>query len=575
MAAPPPPASSLAQDPELLGDFILESREHLSSIEACLLVIEQNPHDAESLNTVFRGFHTIKGLAGFLELASIQEVAHEVETVLDLARNEKLLMTPEVIDVVLRGGDYLKAAIDQVDAKLAGKATGPMADHGDLIREIEAMVTGTPAPGSLDQLAGVVEGADESSRTAAAAEPAQAAKSVPTSAGVTTEARAIKVDTGKLDHLVDMVGEMVIAQSLLRHDQDLSGLRSTRLQRTLSLLTGITSDVQKTAMALRMVPVGQLFQRMSRLVRDLSRKAGKQAELVTEGEDTELDRQIVEDLADPLMHMVRNSIDHGLETTEQRLAAGKNPMGTIKLAAYQQAGQILIEVGDDGRGLNRDKILQKAREKGLVSGAGHLSDSEVFNLIFEPGFSTADRVTDVSGRGVGMDVVKKNITKLRGRVDVISTPGQGATFLLKLPLTLAIIDGLIVGVGRERYIVPIHSVLEMLRPAREAVSTVQNKGEMVLVRGDLLPIIRLHRRFGVTPRSEHPWESLLIVAESEGKRFALMVDEFQGKQEVVIKSLGEMLKDTPGVAGGAILGDGRVGLILDFEGIFYGRGVRA
>jgi len=371
--------------------------------------------------------------------------------------------------------------------------------------------------------------------------------------------------------MVDMVGEMVIAQSLLRHAPELASLRSPHLQRTLSQLAGITSDVQKTAMALRMVPIRQLFHRMGRLVRDLSRKAGRQVELVTSGEDTELDRQIVEDLADPLLHMVRNSIDHGIEPAGERAAAGKRPVGTIRLAAYHQAGQILIEVGDDGRGLDRERILQKARQKGLVSGATYLADNEIFNLIFEPGFSTAERVTDVSGRGVGMDVVKKNITKLRGRIEVVSAPGKGATFYLKLPLTLAIIDGLVVGVGRERYIVPIYSVVEMLRPTRDALWTVQGKGEVVSVRGSLLPIVRLHERFQVEPRSRDASEGLLIVAEAEGKRFSLLVDEFIGKQEVVIKSLGPTLRNAPGIAGGAILGDGRVGLILDLEGIFLWR----
>jgi two-component system chemotaxis sensor kinase CheA len=481
-------------------------------------------------------------------------------------RNERLAITPALIDLILRGADYLKAAIDQVDAALRGKGQTVIADNRDLIAQIRQVVSDEAEPDSLVTEAGGIP------RAAPASDQGETPKSAAGTSGVLAEARVIKVDTARLDHLVDMVGEMVIAQSLLRHEPYLLAARSPRVQRTLSQLSGITSDVQKTAMALRMVPVGHLFQRMGRFVRDLSRKAGKQVELVTSGEDTELDRQIVEELADPLMHMVRNSIDHGLEKPGEREAAGKAPTGRVTLAAHHQGGQILIEVGDDGRGLNREKILAKARENGLLASGNHFSDSELFNLIFEPGFSTAERVTDVSGRGVGMDVVKRNITKLRGRVEAVSSSGKGVTFLLKLPLTLAIIDGLVVAVGRERYIVPIYSVLEMLRPARETVSTVQSKGEMVLVRGSLLPIIRLYRRFGVIPRSEDPSQSLLIVAESEGRRFCLMVDEFLGKQEVVIKSLGELLKNTPGVAGGAILGDGRVGLILDLEGIFFNRG---
>jgi len=326
--------------------------------------------------------------------------------------------------------------------------------------------------------------------------------------------------------------------------------------------------VQRTAMSMRMIPVGQLFQKTGRLVRDLSRRYGKQVNLDLEGEHTELDRNIVEELADPLMHMVRNAIDHGIEMPEERVRAGKPATARLTLKAGHQAGHIIIQVSDDGRGLDKEKILSKAREKNLIPAGAELTESEIFNLIFQPGFSTADKVTDVSGRGVGMDVVRKHVQKLRGRVDASSVSGQGSSFLMKLPLTLAIIDGLVVGVGKQRYIVPIFAVREMLKPAEDAISTVQGKQEMAMVRGALLPVIRLHQRFNLKPRFDQPWESLLIVSESGGRQFCLMVDELIGKQEVVIKSLGETMQNIPGVAGGAILGDGRVGLILDLEGLF-------
>jgi two-component system chemotaxis sensor kinase CheA len=313
-----------------------------------------------------------------------------------------------------------------------------------------------------------------------------------------------------------------------------------------------------------------LFQRTARLVRDLSRKAGKKVELETSGEETELDKTIAEELADPMMHMVRNAIDHGIETPEARLAAGKSEVARVRLAAYHQGGQIVVEIADDGRGLNREKILNKARQNGLIADGAQLSENEIFHLIFEPGFSTAEQVTDISGRGVGMDVVRKHVQKLRGRIDIQSRIGEGATFFIKLPLTLAIIEGLVVVVGKYRYIVPIFAVREMFRPAPEALATIQGREEMALVRGSLLPVVRLHRRFGVQPRSEDPCEGLLVVAECEGKPFCLLVDDLVGKQEVVIKSLGESLKNIAGIAGGAILGDGRVGLILDMEGVFRG-----
>jgi two-component system chemotaxis sensor kinase CheA len=269
--------------------------------------------------------------------------------------------------------------------------------------------------------------------------------------------------------------------------------------------------------------------------------------------------------------MVRNSIDHGIETPEQRKASAKNPTGTIQLKAYRQADHIQIEIVDDGRGLNKEKILAKAAERGLVPEGVNLADSDIFQLIFEPGFSTAEKVTDLSGRGVGMDVVKKQIQKLRGKIDIQSQPGRGTTFFLKLPLTLAIIEGLVVGVGRERFIVPIYSVQEMFRPADGQVNTVQGRGEMVMVRNTLLPVVRLEDSLHVTGSGKPSEEGLMIVAETEGKRFVLLVDEFIGKQEVVIKSLGASLKNTSGVAGGAILGDGRVGLILDLEAIYRDR----
>jgi len=624
---------NLAEDPELLGDFILESREHLNGIEQNVLRLERDATDAEAIHASFRAFHTIKGLAGFLELGAVHQVAHEVETVLDLARNWKLTIDSNVIDRILQSKDYLILWLDQLDSMLRGGGAVVAPGNAGLIASIRelyapgrelyapaappaAEIQQTEAPPAANRIAataatsetvvdvdslarlseavteafvpaapptpeaappptGKAEGGEH--RDAAPAppparppapvreEPAAAAPKAAETHG--REARAIKVDTGKLDYLVDMVGEMVIAQSLVRHDPDLAGESRPRLVRNLSHLARITDEVQRTAMSMRMVPVGQLFQKMSRLVRDLSRKNGKRVDLETSGEETELDRNIVEELADPLMHMVRNSLDHGIEDPGEREASGKRPVARVILRASHQAGHIVIEVGDDGRGLNKDKILKKAVERKLVEPGAQPSEHDVFHMIFHPGFSTAEKITDVSGRGVGMDVVRRQIHKLRGRIDIRSTPGQGATFLLKVPLTLAIIDGLVVTVGAERYIVPIFAVREMVRPTAEMLSTVQGRAEMALVRGSLLPMIRLYRRFGIKPTNEDPTRGLLIVSEGAGRKFCLLVDGLVGKQEVVIKSMGEMLQGIEGVAGGAILGDGRVGLILDLEAL--------
>lgn len=544
------PAESLGadSDPEMMREFLAEAHDHLAQIEAHVLTLEQDPGNHEAVHATFRGFHTIKGLAGFLELFVMQRVAHEVETLLDRVRNNSIQVTPALADVVLAGADYLKQEVARVES---GGAGGP-APPEPLLRRVSALLESKADLATAEPIP--------------AAEP-QGAVEPPARTGPSCEARIVKVDTGKLDFLVDMVGELVIAQSMIRHDGELSAVANPQLQRNLARLSRITGEVQKTAMSMRMVPVGQLFQKSVRLVRDLTRKSGKHAEVELSGEETELDRTIVEDLTDPLVHMIRNAADHGVETPEERESAGKSPVARIGLKAYHQAGQIVIEVSDDGRGLSRDKILAKARQRGLVVNGAELSDREVYSLIFEPGFSTAEQVTDVSGRGVGMDVVRRQLQKMRGHIEIDSKHGHGTTFFLKLPLTLAIIDGLVVAVGRERYIVPIFAVREIFRPQPEAVFTVEGRDEMIRVRGNLLPVVRLHQRFAVIPRALEIPDGVVVVAESGGKQYCLLVDELIGKQEVVIKSLGEQFRNVAGLAGGAILGDGRVGLILDMEGL--------
>ena len=565
---------SLGEDRELLADFILESREHLSQVEQQIIVLEKEPQQSEAINAVFRAFHTIKGLAGFLALDDIREVAHETETLLDLARNRKLIISSGIVDVVLAAADFLKATLLNIEERLGGLATTLTPDKARLLERIRSAGTCAGEQPAAPVADAPVEGRDRRRGDRAAGSTSEWS-GVDRRTGEdrrqrVSDTQSVKVETAKLDYLVDMAGELVIAESMVRHRPELAELHSPAVLNSLAQLARITSELQKTAMSMRMVPIDGLFQRMNRLARDLSRKTGKPVDLELIGGETELDRNVVEELADPLMHMVRNAIDHGLEPEQERVSAGKKPSGRVRLRASHQAGHIVIEVVDDGRGLNRERILLKARAMGIVEETANLNDTEVFDLIFHPGFSTAAQVTDVSGRGVGMDVVRKKIQKLRGHVAIQSLAGQGTTFCLRLPLTLAIIDGLVVGVGTERYVVPIFSVREMLRPATEMIFTVEGMHEMALVRERLLPVVRLYRRFGVRPRSEEPSQSLLIVAEAGGRSFCLMVDELIGKQEVVIKSLGETIKDIQGVAGGAILGDGRVGLILDLEGVFQG-----
>ncbi len=588
--APNPDAGrpqKLSLDRELIGDFVMESREHLNSIEGLLLALEQDARDMEAIHSIFRSFHTIKGLAGFLELEYVQQVAHEVETLLDHARESRLVITPHVIDVVLESTDYLNRWIKFLDESPFAEVPENISRNKELLRRVLEAGKGGEAPQpetpplllerdlelEMEVEMGLEVDAEEidtpPARAVAPVESATGPRAEPPAGSRrSTVIRSVKVDTEKLDYLVDMVGEMVIAQSVVRHDPDLVNSQKTQLVRNLAQLARITEEVQRTAMSMRMVPIGPLFQKMARLVRDLTRKFGKQAQLETFGEEVQLDRTIVEELADPLMHMIRNSVDHGIESPEARQAAGKNPMARIELRAFHLAGQIVIQISDDGQGLNRTKIVAKAVKNGLIAANVNLPDAECFNLIFAPGFSTAEILSDVSGRGVGMDVVKKQIQKLRGSVDIQSTAGRGTVFSLKLPLTMAIIDGLVVGVGKERYIIPIFAVREMLRPTPEMVSTVEGRAEVLMVRNNLLPVVRLYQRFGVKPRSTKPEDTVFVVTEHDGKPFCLMVDELLGKQEVVIKSLGKMFQGVSGVAGGAILGDGRIGLILDMQSMF-------
>lgn len=395
----------------------------------------------------------------------------------------------------------------------------------------------------------------------AATKPVSAGKQNKESAAGTES--SVRVRTDRLDSLIDMIGELVIGQSMLAQDETVLNGEHQELAKKVSHAGKIVRELQNLSMAMRMVPLKASFQKMARLVRDLSQKCGKQVEFVTEGEDTEIDRNLVDIIADPLVHMIRNALDHGIEQPDEREANGKSRVGRVRLAAYHAGGNVVVELQDDGKGLNRDRILQKAIEKGVVEPNQNLSDGEIFNLIFAPGFSTAEQVTDLSGRGVGMDVVRRNIEAMRGRVEISSEKGKGSLFTIRLPLTLAITDGMLVRVGEERFIVPTVNIYLSFRPPASALSTISGRDEMVMMRGELLPVFRLHRLFDVPGAHEDLTEGLLMVIADGRRRCALLVDELLGQQQVVAKSLGKGINKVQGVSGGAILGDGRVGLILD------------
>jgi two-component system chemotaxis sensor kinase CheA len=360
-----------------------------------------------------------------------------------------------------------------------------------------------------------------------------------------------------------MVGELVISHSMVAQDGTVRDGRHQDLARKTSQVGKIVRELQDLSMSLRMVPLKPAFQKVTRLVRDLAAKGGKKVFLETFGEDTEIDRNMVDVIRDPLVHMVRNAVDHGIETPPERIAAGKTEEGTITLSAHHSGGSVVVELRDDGRGLNKQKIVDKAIKSGLIESAAGMSDSEIYNLIFRPGFSTAEQVTEVSGRGVGMDVVRRNIEMLRGRVDISSEPGKGCCFKMVLPLTMAITDGMLVQVGEERYIIPTVNIVKTFQPQREMLSTVAGKGEMVLMRGELLPLYRLHRMLSIDGATTDPTEGLLVIIAVGDTKYGLLVDELLGQQQVVAKSLGKGIGKVLGISGAAILGDGRVGLILD------------
>ncbi|MET0964214.1 MAG: chemotaxis protein CheA [Noviherbaspirillum sp.] len=404
------------------------------------------------------------------------------------------------------------------------------------------------------------------------AEPAVRAAAAEKAASV--DASSIRVSVEKVDQLINLVGELVITQAMIeQRSSTLDPMLHERLLSSVSQLTRNTRDLQEAVMSIRMMPMDYVFSRFPRMVRDLSGKLGKKVDFLTYGAATELDKGLIERIIDPLTHLVRNSVDHGIETPAVRAAAGKLEAGKLSLSAAHQGGNIVIEVSDDGGGLNRERILEKARQNGMeVSDA--MADSEVWQLIFAPGFSTAEEVTDVSGRGVGMDVVKRNITAMGGMVEIRSARGFGTTISISLPLTLAILDGMSVRVGDEIYILPLGYVVESLQPARADVKEIAGQGRVVKVRGDYLPLIALHELFGIHARCTDPVLGILVILESDGVRAALLLDELVGQQQVVVKNLESNYRKVPGISGATILGDGGVSLILDVAMLLRGYGRR-
>lgn len=540
-AVPPP-----AHDREVFMDFFAEADEHLANFERMLLRLEQNATDSGAVNESFRAIHSLKGMAGFLNLTEVNRLTHALESLLDIARGGAV-PDAAVLAVLFRGLDMVRQLVAVTAAQVQGKqAAAPaawQALHDEVLRLQTVFAQAAPAAAPAPAV-----------ETAAEAAPPAAAKFLD----------SIKVKIERIDQLVTMVGELVIINNQVRQ-RVLATTADRVLGKNIAQQNRVVSELQELALSLRMLPMGMTFQKLVRLVRDVSRTAGKEITVQVSGEGTELDRNVIEELQDPLVHIVRNAVDHGLEPPVERQAAGKAPQGTLRLSAAHQSGMVVIEIADDGRGLNRERILAKAVERGLVDNPETLNDQQVWALIFQPGFSTAEQVTDLSGRGVGMDVVRRNLDRLRGKIEIETAPGQGTTLRLKIPLTLAIIDGMLLRLGRERFILPLTAIIQSLRIKPEQLTEVTGQGLVVNVRGTLYPLVRLHEVLGTAADYATPDSGLMILVQAATRQFCLQVDELIGQQEVVIKSLGRALSRVPGVAGSAILGDGRVGLILDPE----------
>lgn len=579
------------EDLQILSDFVAESRENLEVIEFKLIELEQVPGDKEIINAVFRPFHTIKGVSGFLGLDKINVLCHNVENLIDSARTGSIIINNEIADIILESVDTLKLMMEEVEKSIqAGISTQfEDIDVSRLVEKIQSFADDTNEKtvsigkilvedGRLDKkdlrdslrvqkknpdkkIGEILS--DENKVT-----PEDIRSALNTQAKVKQVGIQVKVDTEKLDNLVDLTGELVIAQSMFKQFRMASDGDNQKYAQQLNQVTQTVSSIQKIAMSMRMIPIKNTFQKMFRLVRDLSKNSGKKVALHTLGVETEIDRNVVDELYEPMVHMIRNSIDHGLEIPSEREAAGKTAKGSIYLRAFQKGGNIVIEIEDDGRGLDKNRILQKAIERNLTTGEDPLSDKEIFDFIMHPGFSTAEKVTDISGRGVGMDVVKEAIMKLRGRLTINSALGKGTVFTIYLPLTMAIVEGMLVRVGLEKYIIPTHAILESFRPDKKDYYTVKEKGEMIHHRKNLIPLLRINRLFNVKADVAEPWKGITVVLENHGEQKALLVDELLGKEEFVIKNLSDMFKSVEALAGSAILADGKVGLILDMAGLF-------
>jgi len=592
---------------EIIDEFMIEADEIISKLDEDMVKLEKRTDDLDLLNEIFRGAHTIKGTSGFLGFDKVSELTHKMEDVLNKLRKGEVRTNAAIMDVLLESIDTLKVLLD--DVRQGRESTIDLsAVKAKLIAIDQGQVPETPAPTAASKTTGKknskgkkAKAADEPA-AAAVSEPVPAATTAPEAAeevsaepepadpaGAPTAGRnalelkrgadqTIRVDVNRLDSLMNIMSELVLGRNALLQFASKAALRFEgdelfeELNQTATQISFITTELQMSVMKMRMLPIGKVFNKFPRVVRDLARQLTKEVELTIHGEETELDKSVIEEIGDPLVHLVRNAVDHGIELPDVREQAGKPRQGTIKLSASQEGSNIVIRISDDGAGLDGDRIREKAIEKklGTAEEIQRMSDRDIYSFIFHPGFSTAKVISDVSGRGVGMDVVRTNIEKLKGLIDIESARGQGTAIIIKLPLTLAIVQGLLVETGSELFILPLASVSETVKITRDEIHTI-NQREVIRLRDAVLPIVDLATTF-FRQQDERAFagrqDAYVVVLGLADRRLGLVVERLLGQEEVVIKPLGELLGQTPGIAGATIMGDGRVRLIVDPVGIF-------
>ena len=584
--------------PEMLQTFSSEADEQLEATEESLLGLEKDLNDSELLDRAFGAIHTFKGNCGLFGFQELERLGHQFESILEDFKSGDITINHKGVTVLLRVLDVMKSAlaalsdqkgvVEQVEdylqmmvdyrstghvASIVGKSEATML--GEILVEMNAISRATLDEALVRQAQSVgeilrdMDQVDTDQVNEALEVQRQRRDVIPHSARTrkATSSQNIRVDLYKLDSLMNLVGELIVAENMVTHNPDLEGYEFENFKKASYQLNRISRELQDIAMSLRMIPIEGVFYKMKRVVRDVSQKQGKQVELIMSGEDTEVDKSVAEQISGPLLHIIRNAIDHGLESPEKRAEAGKNPIGQIHLRASHESGEVVIEISDDGVGIDRKKVIEKATASGLIQEDAQLNDQDVFNLLFQAGFSTADAVTDISGRGVGMDVVRRDIESINGRIHISSQQNKGSCFTIRIPLTLAIIEGMLVRLGKNLFTIPLLSVRETLQAKPSMISRTIDGSEMVKIREHLVPVLRLDTLFSTEADSTHLQDGILIMVEFEGYQICLFADEIVGQYQAVIKGLSSFFGAVRGISGTSIMSNGEISLILDIPGL--------